>query len=63
MDFSVRQARRFAGKTQRELADKMGICVDTYRAIESNPENATIKQAKIISQITGIPVDKIFFCS
>jgi hypothetical protein len=32
-------------------------------AEKTNPENATIKQAKIISQITGIPVDKIFFCS
>ena len=63
MNFSVLQARRFAGKTQRELARKMGICVDSYRAIELNPEKATVKQAKIISEVTGIPVDKIFFSS
>lgn len=61
MTFSVAQARRFAGKTQKEMANELGICVDTYRKIESKPENTTVKQGKAISQITGVPFDKIFF--
>lgn len=61
MKFSVEQARRFANKTQQEMAVLMGICRDTYRNIEHNPEDATIRQAKDISHITGIPIDQIFF--
>mgnify|MGYP000844603037 FL=1 len=61
MKFTVEQARKFANKTQREMASLMGICRDTYRNIERNPEDATIRQAKDISRITSIPLDQIFF--
>ena len=61
INFSIAQARKFSGKTQKEMAKSLGICVDTYRAIESNPGSATIKQAKIIVQITGIPFEQISF--
>lgn len=61
MKFTVRQARVYRGITMEEMASKMNICCATYRKIERKPESATVKQALAISQITGIPVDDIFF--
>lgn len=61
MTFTVKQARVFRGLTQKEMAKKMGICRATYIKIEENPECATVKQAKMISDITEIPFDCIFF--
>ena len=61
MSFTLKQARRYAEKTQKQVATAIDVCVDTYRAIEENPENATIKQAKAISEYLGIPYNDIFF--
>lgn len=62
-NFTVKQARRHANLTQHYMADALGVCIDTYRKIENNPEEATVAQAKIISRETGIPYDCIFFAS
>ena len=59
--FTVKQARLLAGKTQVETAEYLRVCRDTYRAIEQNPERATIKQAKEISRFFGLELDQIFF--
>lgn len=61
MVLSLKQARLLSEKTQREMAEKLRICVDTYREIERHPERATINQAKMLSAITGRTVDEIFF--
>lgn len=61
MGFSVKQARQYAGFTQREMAEKLSISRDSYRKIEKNPETATISLATKFSQVTGIPIDQIFF--
>lgn len=61
MTFTVKQARVYNGFTQVEMAQKMGISRDIYRKIEENPDSATVQQARSISEITGIPVDDIFF--
>lgn len=59
--YTLRQARVLKGKTQVEMAGFIGVCRDTYRAIEAEPERATISQAKQISVALDIPVDQIFF--
>ena len=61
MNFTVEQARKYAGLTQEETAEKMGISRDSYRFIEKNPGRTTIDQAYQFSGIVGIPVDQIFF--
>ena len=61
MSYTVKQARLLCGKTQREMAKYLQVHRDTYRKIEENPEEATIAQAKKISEVTGIKVDQIFF--
>ena len=61
MGFSVKQARQYAGLTQVEVAQKLGISRDSYRKIEASPETASISMAKKFSEIVGIPIDQIFF--
>lgn len=61
MELTVKQARQFKDKTQRQMANLLDIHVDTYRKIERNPDFATVGQAKKISEIVGVPYDKIFF--
>lgn len=61
MVYTVKQARCLKEKTQKEMAELMGISRDSYRKIEREPGKATVQQAYKISRITGIPVDQIFF--
>ena len=61
MGFSVKQARQYAGFTQREMAEKLSISRDSYRKIETFPETASIAIAKKFSEVVGIPIDQIFF--
>ena len=63
MAFTVKHARLFAGKKQQEMADFLGIHVQTYRKLEKKPSTASVEQAKKISEITGIPYDQIFFAN
>lgn len=61
MGFSVKQARQYAGLTQVQVAQKLGISRDSYRKIEISPETASIAIAKKFSEVVGIPIDQIFF--
>ncbi len=61
MELTLKQARRLADKTQQEVANYIGVCVDTYRALELHPDNATIKQAKLISNFLHVSYNQIFF--
>ena len=61
MAYTVKQVRRLADKTQREMAEEMGISRDAYRRIELCPELATVEQARNISRIVGISMDNIIF--
>ena len=61
MQFTVKQARRLAEKSQIESAKAIGVCEHTYRKIEKNPEIATVKQAKELASFFGIPYDSISF--
>lgn len=61
MGFSVKQARQYAGYTQKEMAEKLGISRDTYRKIEISPKTASVALAKKISAVVDIPINQIFF--
>ena len=62
--YTVEQARKLRNKSQQQMALHLKIHVQTYRKIEKNPENATIKQAKEISDFLEMPYDEInFFAS
>ena len=59
--YTIKQARMLRGKTQAEMANCLGICRDTYRAIEQTPERATVRQAKAISSFLEIDIEQIIF--
>lgn len=61
MKFTLEQARKYALKTQKEMAEILGVCRETYIKLEKSPEKVTVEQAAIISKATGIPYDDIFF--
>ncbi|MFR1104047.1 MAG: helix-turn-helix transcriptional regulator [Acutalibacteraceae bacterium] len=63
MPYTLKQARNLREKTQAEMAAEMGICRDTYRSIEANPEQATVQQAKQICAILNMEIEDIFFDS
>ncbi len=61
MGFTVKQARQYAGYTQREMAESLGISRDTYRKMEKYPEKASVELAKKFGTVVGISIDQIFF--
>mgnify|MGYP003315178887 CR=1 FL=1 len=58
---TLRQARKAREKTQKEVADYIGVDRTTYIKLEENPEKMTIAQAKKVSEFLDINYDMIFF--
>lgn len=58
---TLREAREQAGFTQQDMADKLGITRPTYASIETNPDKATVLQARRICQILSRNYERIFF--
>ena len=61
MAISMKMARVGANLTQQQVADKMGIHVQTYSKMENDSENVTIREAKLFSEIVGVAWTEIFF--
>lgn len=60
---TVKQHRLIREISQEEMADKIGIHVQTYRAWEENPEKISIAKAKKIAAAFGISINDIFFAN
>ena len=56
MQFTIKQARNYAGLTQQQTATAMGICRHRYMKIERNQKEATVGELNSLSRITGIPI-------
>ena len=54
--FTIEQARKYAGMTQKEIAKSIGVSTSTYVRIEQNASNARVGVINRISKCTGIPV-------
>lgn len=61
MEITVKKARHLMGLTQKEMAEIMGVHVQTYMKWEKNPDEMTIATAKRFSHIVNIGIDQIFF--
>ena len=61
MQITMKQARVGANMTQQQVADELGVHVQTYMRMENNPEDVTIKQGKTFSEIVGVRFEDIFF--
>lgn len=58
---SIVDARNDLGLTQTDMADELGITRQTYAKMEQNPENMTIREARLICSVLGKRFEDIFF--
>jgi len=61
MHLTMKQARVGAEMTQQQVADKLGVHVQTYMRMERHPQDVTIAQGKLFSAIVGCNFEDIFF--
>jgi transcriptional regulator with XRE-family HTH domain len=61
MSLTLKQVRLLKEKSQHDLAEMLGVHVQTYRKLEENPNLVTIGQAKKLAKYLGISYDEIFF--
>ena len=54
--FTIEQARKYAGMTQKEMAKSIGTSTSTYIRIEKDVSNARVGTINRIFQCTGIPI-------
>lgn len=57
---SIAACRVNANLNQREFAEKMGVSLATVTNWESNKTEPSASQLRLISQISGVPMDFIF---
>lgn len=60
MKLTVKQARLFSGKTQREIAEILGVHVQTYMKWERKPDEMSVGTAKQFSRIVEQDFESIF---
>jgi DNA-binding XRE family transcriptional regulator len=58
---TMKQARLLAELTQQEIAEILGVHVQTYMKWEKNPEEMSIGTAKQFSRIVKREFEDIFF--
>ena len=63
MQITMKQARVGAEMTQQQVADKLGVHVQTYQRMEQHPQDVTIRQGKEFSAIVGCSFEDIFFAA
>lgn len=56
MQFTLKQARKYANLTQEQAATALGVCRHRYMKIEKNQNEATVAELNALSRITGIPL-------
>lgn len=59
--YTLRQARVGMNLTQQDIATKMGVHVQTYARMEKHPEDMTMKEAAIFSDIVKLPIEELIF--
>ncbi|PEH04760.1 helix-turn-helix transcriptional regulator [Limosilactobacillus vaginalis] len=61
MKFDLRQARSYAGYSQEEVAQKIGVAKVTYQMYETGRRNMKVNTAKKFSKLVNIPIEQIIF--
>lgn len=59
---SPREARKKAKLSQQEMGDKLGgLTRQTVSRMEQHPEDMTVMEAQMWSDITGVALNELFF--
>lgn len=61
MALTIRQWRRVQEITQEQMAEKLGIHINTYQNWEEAPEKISIGKAIEIAKIFGVSLNDITF--
>lgn len=61
MKFTLRQARNYAGLTQKEMASRLNIAEITYGMYERGERIMRVTTAQEFSDIVGVPLSDIIF--
>jgi len=61
MQYTIKQARCLADKTQVEMASLLNVSRDTYRKYEKRPETIPATKALQIAKITKLNFGDILF--
>lgn len=61
IQLTLKEWRRAKGISQKEMADLIGVHVNTYIAWEENPGDIRLDKAVIITEKLGISLDDILF--
>lgn len=61
MALTVRQWRRLKDYTQANMAEKLGIHINTYQNWEDHPEKISIENAVKLSEIFDVTLNEIIF--
>ena len=61
MGLTMKQWRLAKGISQEQMASECGVHRNTYASWEENPEDVSVKNAKIIAKALGESVNSIFF--
>ncbi|MDO4308376.1 MAG: helix-turn-helix transcriptional regulator [Eubacteriales bacterium] len=59
-EITLKAARVNSGLTQKELASKLGVSSTTVNNWENGDTEPSLSQLRIISELSGIPMD--FIC-
>lgn len=59
--YCLRELRARKGKTQREVAEDLGISATTYCAWESDISNVAISKVVALAKYFGVRLDQISF--
>lgn len=61
MTLTIRQWRRAKEITQEQMAEKLGVHVNTYQNWEESPGKISVTKAVQIAEIFGVTLDDILF--
>ena len=56
----LRELRERRGKTQREIAEYLGVSRLTYARYEQDPDRLSIAQAELLCRLLKCSIDSIF---
>jgi transcriptional regulator with XRE-family HTH domain len=60
--YSLKELRARKNKTQREVAEDLGISTATYCAWESDLSNVAIGKVMALAEYYGVAIGQISFC-
>lgn len=63
LKFTMKQAREYAGLSQREAAMQLGVALATYQGYEWGNVEMRIGLAKKFAKMVEIPLDQLIFYS